>query len=283
MRTLPEQHVVEVQDGITAIVHEQGEAGVANCAFIVDSGDAFVVDTLLFPEMAQVALDAISAHGARARTVLNTHHHIDHVGGNAAFSGARILADPVTVSGVERVVQEEPPFERLLPPYGARVVTREVQIPEAYGERGVDDIPQDGQLLAFGPAHSPKDLAVWIPGSRTLLSGDLCSTGVVPLALHGDLGGWIEALDALIAMQPVVVVPGHGGVGTIEDLRVIRRYMDAVQTVARRAVADGATLEDALAALDPGPVGDWHAPMRNRLNVEAAMAAAAGVALKRPW
>jgi hydroxyacylglutathione hydrolase len=56
------------------------------------TGECAVVD----PSEAEPVLAALAAMGARPTTVLNTHHHLDHVGGNealaAAFPGLRVIA-----------------------------------------------------------------------------------------------------------------------------------------------------------------------------------------------
>ena len=56
------------------------------------TGECAVVD----PSEPEPVLAALAALGARPTTVLNTHHHLDHVGGNealaAAFPGLRVVA-----------------------------------------------------------------------------------------------------------------------------------------------------------------------------------------------
>ena len=74
----------------------------------------------------------------------------------------------------------------------------------------------------------------------------LAAAGVVGFSTSG----WIEALDTLIALDPTVVVPGHGGVGTVNDLRILREYFTALQRLGNEAVRENLSLEDALAQLD---------------------------------
>src|SRR5947207_15072340 len=97
----PEQQVVEVADGVVAVLQGNGESGVANAGFVHDGGEALVVDTMMFPEMAAGLAAAVAGRGARAATVLNTHHHIDHIGGNVVFAGSRLLAHPASVRTIE--------------------------------------------------------------------------------------------------------------------------------------------------------------------------------------
>jgi hypothetical protein len=69
-------------------------------------------------------------------------------------------------------------------------------------------------------------------------------------------------------------VPGHGPLATVADLAVLRDHLNWLEAHAARAVYAGAGPEEALATLDPGPVGDWLEPERTGQNLRAAMAAA---------
>ena len=43
-----------------------------------------------------------------------------------------------------------------------------------------------------------------------LFAGDLMFAGRVPFVGNADSNGWLAAIDKMIALQPAVVVPGHG-------------------------------------------------------------------------
>lgn len=274
MNTWPRQQVCEVADGIVAIVHGQGEVGVANASFIVEGKRAMVIDTMTFPEMATGIVHEIAHRGAHVDAVLNTHHHIDHVGGNTLFADVPIVAHPASVQALQQLGLPAARYDRLMPQFRGRFDTLALSMPEPRLDQLVP--PREGVLWAFPAAHTPADLAAWFPESRVLITGDLCFIGVTPLAVNGLISGWIAALDALIALQPAVVVPGHGPVGTGEDLRVLRDYFLAIQHIGRAAVAQNLSSQDALALLDTGPLTEWIEPERNLINLERAMQEATG-------
>ena len=138
------------------------------------------------------------------------------------------------------------------------------------------DLPLGAALRSYVPAHTPGDTAVWLADERILFTGDLCFFGVTPLALQGLLSSWIVALDDLIALEPTVVVPGHGPVGGVADIVVVRDHLAALLAHGRAAVASGATLDDALASFDAGPVAEWLEAERAAVNLERAMQEARG-------
>lgn len=67
------------------------------------------------------------------------------------------------------------------------------------------------ELLHVGPAHTPGDSIVWLPKQQIVFSGDVVYVdrllGVMP---YSDSRHWITAFETMAALNPKVVVPGHG-------------------------------------------------------------------------
>lgn len=270
----PRQQVREVADGIVTIVHGHGEVGVANASFIVEESRAMVVDTMTFPEMAAGIVHEIARREAHVDAVLNTHHHIDHVGGNALFADALVVAHPASVQALQQLGLPAARYDHLMPQFRGHFDTLTLVTPQPMLNQLI--LPRQGVLQAFTAAHTTTDVTVWFPSSRVLLAGDLCFIGVTPLAVNGLISGWIAALDALIALQPAVVVPGHGPIGTAKDLLVLRDYFLTVQQAGQTAVAQHLSSQEALQLLDMGPVAEWIESERNLINLERAMQEASG-------
>jgi glyoxylase-like metal-dependent hydrolase (beta-lactamase superfamily II) len=247
---------------------------VSNAGLVLEGGRALVVDTMMFPEMAQGLVDELAHRSATADVVLNTHHHIDHIGGNTMFPEARIVAHPRTVDTVHASGHPVAIYDGFMTAFRGRFDDLDVLAPEPV-EAGVD-LPLGAELRSYAPAHTPGDTAVWLPAERVLFTGDLCFFGVTPLALQGLVSTWITALDDLMALDPVAVVPGHGPVGGAADIGLVRDYLGAVLEHGRAAVASGVSLDDALATFDAGAVGEWIEAERNLVNVERAMQEARG-------
>ena len=67
------------------------------------------------------------------------------------------------------------------------------------------------ELRKVGPAHTPGDSLVWLPKQGVVFSGDVVYVGRLPGVMpYSNSRHWIQAFEALAALEPVVVVPGHG-------------------------------------------------------------------------
>src|SRR5437763_2320316 len=128
----PRQDVQEVADGVVAIVQGHGESGVANAGFVAadGGGEALVVDTMMFPEMAAGLVDGLSARQLRAATVLNTHHHIDHIGGNVVFADARLVAHPASIHTIETGGHPVGVYDAFMSQFAGRFAGMELITPE---------------------------------------------------------------------------------------------------------------------------------------------------------
>jgi len=97
----------------------------------------------------------------------------------------------------------------------------------------------------FGPANTRGDAVVWIPDARVVATGDLL-VAPVPFAFNSYVGGWIGALDSVRALQPVVIVPGHGPLMRDDGyLRQVRDMLAAVREGTAAVAARGGSLADA--------------------------------------
>jgi glyoxylase-like metal-dependent hydrolase (beta-lactamase superfamily II) len=265
----PDQQVVDLADGVVALLQGQGEAGVSNAGVVIDRDRALVVDTFMFPEMADGLVTELARRNTRPETVVITHHHVDHIGGATRFPQARVIAHARTVETVERSGHPVAIYDGFMPAFRGKFDGLEVVTPTP--TPAALDLPLGAELQAFSPAHTPADTTVWLPDQRVLFAGDLCFFGVTPLALQGLVSTWVDALDALIALDPTRVVPGHGPVGGVADIAVVRDYLAALSDAGRAAVDAGASLDDAVAEFDAGPVAEWIEPERVLVNLERAM------------
>ena len=71
-----------------------------------------------------------------------------------------------------------------------------------------------------GPAHTPGDSFVWLPDEEVVFTGDIVFTerllGVLEVS---NAAGWIASFEAIEALDPEHVVPGHGDPTTLAKAR----------------------------------------------------------------
>ena len=70
------------------------------------------------------------------------------------------------------------------------------------------------ELRFFGPANTTGDLALWDPRTRTLVTGDIV-VAPTPYSFGSYHSEWIGVLDAMRALKPARIVPGHGPESTL--------------------------------------------------------------------
>ena len=124
-------------------------------------------------------------------------------------------------------------------------------------------------LRTLGRAHTGGDQVVLVDDS-VLFGGDLFETRMFPIVPYfppddADVDGdrWIEVLDELAALNPAVVVPGHGEVTDATLIRDVREYLAHVRGEAARLRAAGSSSDDATAEIErtlPDRFGAWDNP-----------------------
>jgi glyoxylase-like metal-dependent hydrolase (beta-lactamase superfamily II) len=108
------------------------------------------------------------------------------------------------------------------------------------------------EIRHLGSGHTKADLVVWLPAERIAATGDLV---VWPVPLVGNdqshVRDWPATLDALLALDPAIFVPGHGPV--LRNAGYVRQMRDLFASINEQvgaAVARGANLEDTRKAVD---------------------------------
>lgn len=178
-----------------------------------DRDEALVIDPGLEPGL---ILDFLRDQGKTVAVVLNTHGHIDHIGGNQALKDAFpqaplaigagdafMLSDPAAnLSALLEVPLVSPPADRLL---------REGDVVEAAGVRlEVVDLP------GHSPGHVVfvcRENPVVVFGGDVLMRGSVGRSdfpGGDARQLFSGIRGKLFALPA-----ETVVYPGHGPVTTV--------------------------------------------------------------------
>ncbi|SMN15563.1 SoxH protein, homolog [uncultured Candidatus Thioglobus sp.] len=76
------------------------------------------------------------------------------------------------------------------------------------------NLPMGGtkiELMQIGASHSPDDIQLWLPEQKLLISGDTAfNERMLPIFPHTNAAAWIETWDKIEALEPEIIIPGHG-------------------------------------------------------------------------
>jgi len=109
----------------------------------------------------------------------------------------------------------------------------------------------------FPSGHTDGDSIVFFPKSHVVHMGDVFVTHFpfADIEAGGSLNGMIDAVEKVIAQVPadVKVIPGHGQLSSLEDLRAYLSMLKATRDAVVHALREGKTLEQMRQAkiLDP--------------------------------
>ncbi|MGY0490680.1 MBL fold metallo-hydrolase [Streptomyces sp. WG-D5] len=244
--------LTEIADGVHAYTQADGGWCLNNAGLVVGRrGESALVDTVATQARAAALRErVVTVTGAPPRLLVNTHFHGDHTFGNFLFPEAVVVghedARAEAVAAGLHLTGLWPDVRwgdlELVPPQ----LTFRDRLTLRIG-------PVRAELLHVGPAHTRGDTVVWLPERRVLFAGDVVMNGVTPFCPMGSVTGSLRALATLRALDPLVVVPGHGPVGGPELLDADAGYFRHLQRLAREGIAAGLTPLAAARHADLGP------------------------------
>ena len=100
------------------------------------------------------------------------------------------------------------------------------------------------EVLWLGRANTAGDAIVWLPDSKTLLTGDAV-VYPAPFAFGSYMSEWPVTLQKMIDLHPVTIIPGHGPVmHDTSYLQTLIEMFQALTTQVNQALAEKLTLAE---------------------------------------
>jgi len=258
-------HTLHVRDDIYMLVGAGGNITVQ----IGDDG-VLMVDTQFAPLSGKIVAAIAELTPKPIRYIVNTHHHGDHIGGNAnlRLAGSTVIggnmpgAVPYAEGGGAQVVAHENVLLRLSATLGTEAEAPSSMWPTNsffdaekrmyYNGEGIRIIHQPA-------AHTDGDVVVYFRRSDVVAVGDVFSTTgwpVIDLEAGGSYAGTVAALNAIVDLIiPVygqdggtLVIPGHGRLSGLGDVLDYREMVIVVGDRLRSMIEAGMTLEQVKAA-----------------------------------
>ncbi len=232
-------------DPLQLQVYNPGDKAMFPVSSVIVTGakEAVLIDAQFQRNDAQALVDRIRATGKRLTTVYISHSDPDYYFGldviRAAFPDASIVATPETVAKIQAskdgklahwgpILKDNAPQALVVP---APLAQRSLRV--------------DGQTLEIRGPEAARSF-VWVPALKAVVGG-------IPVAanLHvwmadtqtvASRQAWGKTLDAIEALKPRTVVPGHYLVGadgkrpdTLASVRFTRDYLRTFEQEAARA------------------------------------------------
>lgn len=113
------------------------------------------------------------------------------------------------------------------------------------------------EVLHYGWAHQPGDIAVLDLASGVLFAGALVSLDVVPDAHTADVDAWISALERLQALPIKTVVPARGPASRAARIGEVGRYLRDLREATRAAYVKGIGIREAAQSVEVAPLRRW--------------------------
>ena len=224
----------------------------SNSAFLVTEEGVLVIDTRQHPAHGRDLLERIRKITDKpVKWVINTHAHGDHYYGNPAFkaAGATIIAHRDVAAGM--VKNEQLEMKRRL------AFFRSMKLDPAEVKTVMPDVTFDSSLtislggrsveiLYWGPGQNPGDTLVYFPHARALyVGGPFANNNWSNMSFTPSMDGWIAMLRRIAAMENVdMFLPGHGDVGSRQDVLDEAVLLAEVQSAVKAAIAAGWSREE---------------------------------------
>lgn len=219
-------------EGLTALGSALNRNFISNAGVVMAPEGVVVIDALGSIDLAEQLIEQIRGLTNKPIThVIVTHYHADHIYGLQAFRdiGAQIIAQTqakLYLNSETAQLRLEASREELAPwvDESTRLQPADIWI-DTDTTMTLSGWPFE--IMKVGPAHTPDDLAVFVPQENVLFAGDLVFRGRIPYVGTADSAGWIRALDRLLELDAAVMVPGHGpySVDVAQDLVFTRDYL----------------------------------------------------------
>lgn len=269
-------NIKKIKEGIYVYV---GNNFNSNCGIVVTQEGVVLIDSGHNPTDSLRILDAVKKISPLPiRFLLDTEPHPDHTTGHFVFSPpATVIAhvgatdsminrEKETPGRIEKLAGVSPEMRKAVEGY--RFVPPQIE----YRQKMILNLGERTfELLYLKGVHSEADTAVWLPRERVLFSASAIVVDqfniLRPFVTIPDI---LAASKMMKALNPEVVVPGHGTPGTVKIFDDSEKYYALLVERVGKMVKEGKSLDEIKKELKMPEYDHWATKERFPTNVEAA-------------
>lgn len=225
-----------------------------NIAVSSGSDGVFIIDDDVKPLSAKISAAIATLSDKPVRIVFNTHWHFDHTGGNEFFgnAGATIVAHD-NVRARMSTEQNSAFFKSVTPPApGVALPVITFDNTATFHLNG-----HTIKAMHMPPAHTDGDSILFFEEVNVVHLGDIFFNRMYPfidIDSGGSVTGIIAAIDLIVPMlnEQTRIIPGHGPVGNLQDLKAYRAMLVTVSARMRTLIEEGKTKDEVIALKPTG-------------------------------
>ncbi|MDP2020578.1 MAG: MBL fold metallo-hydrolase [Hydrogenophaga sp.] len=237
----------------------ENEAINANIGLVVTPAGALLIDSgASFQGAKQIAEAVKKVTPQPIQWVINTGGQDHRWMGNGFFKaqGAEIMAHADAEADMKARGPEH--LKANAPVLKEKMDGTEIVLPTRWLKDADTTLDLGGvavQVVHCQGGHTPGDSMVWLPQSGVVFTGDVVYVDRI-LGLHpvSKTKTWVASFEALEALNPKVVVPGHGSMTTLAKAQAdTGKLLKALRAHMGKAVETGTDMSTAIKSFDARP------------------------------
>jgi glyoxylase-like metal-dependent hydrolase (beta-lactamase superfamily II) len=211
--------------------------------FLVTPAGIIVTDPIDADAAAWLKAELARQFNKPIKYLIYSHDHRDHIAGGEVFADTAVVVAhdnaKATIVGEKRptAVPQLTFSDTMTIELGGKVV----------------------ELSYVGRNHSDNSIVMRFPAERVLFAVDFIPVKAVAFRDFPDayIPEWMESLKRVEAMDFDILAPGHGPLGTKDDVRAYRGYMEELYTAVRDASRAGKSVDEMKKTLRFDTYKDW--------------------------
>jgi cyclase len=233
----------------------EGSGG--NIGVSVGADGILIVDDQFAPLADKIKAALKQLGEGKLKFVVNTHWHGDHTGGNPVFGADSTIIAHSNVrtrmgsDTTNRAGQKIPASPKVALP----IITFDQSLSVHFNGEEI-------RAIHYPRGHTDGDGVIYFKGSNVVHMGDHFMTGAFPYIdfnSGGTADGLARNIGRVLAELPpdVKIIPGHGRLATIDDLRSYHQTLVETIDIVGKQVQAGKSLDDIKAAGLPEKYAAW--------------------------